>query len=166
MDCCHYDFEGVNFIPVSRSVTIPKYGRAIIVASLASVPATVHDDHIEDRLVARGGSFLGLYTSARAHRAYEGLTLDDQPSPVDSEFIIDLQSALRVTTSWVLNLGICHHPAWNKSYIRIWTAMEVETNILNHSSSYYSLKVFMHSYLAAESGVGKSEGRDVFMSGR
>lgn len=123
MDCFYYDFDGVNFGPVSRNVSISKYERSIPVASLAIVPLTVYDDGIEDYLVERGRHFVRLCTFPGAHRAYKGLTLDRQPSLLDSEVIIDFQLALQLTTSWLPSLGVHHRAAWTQPYIRTWTAM-------------------------------------------
>ena len=100
VDCFYYDFNGTGFEGVSKSIIIPKYDDMKSVTSLAVYPDAMRDDpsrNLIAELTARGQRFVELCSEAdTGHRQYLGRTMDETPEEVDSQVIIDCQTAATV----------------------------------------------------------------------
>ena len=99
IDCWYYDFDGISFGRISKSIVIPKYEGLKPVASLPVYPEKLNDSrhNLKEELALRGAKFLELCSGVKVnHRQYEGRTLDDIPEEVDSRVIVDCQMATSV----------------------------------------------------------------------
>ena len=97
VDCFHYDFDGVGFGCVSKSIVIPKYVGVKEIQSLPVYPyvmQNVGDRDLKAELMTRGNRYLELCSDSEVcHRQYFGRTLDEVPEEVDSQVIVDAQTA-------------------------------------------------------------------------
>lgn len=107
--CIHIDFNGKEFGPVTTTFSIPEYIGERSTSSLPIWPLAFMEEpqELKKGLVSRGKRFIEL--AQISHKEYTGLTIDPKED-IDSQIIVDFETAFQYNPDWTPNLDI-QYPA-------------------------------------------------------
>ncbi|KAE9380235.1 hypothetical protein N431DRAFT_477201 [Stipitochalara longipes BDJ] len=121
VECCYFDFNGVQYGPARKTFVIRKYEGEKEVLALSIYPLTLDptSDLLRVKLIHRGKHFLHLSRpNSVVSMYYSGLTLDLPQEEIDSQIIIDPQLAFAKKPALrpVIGIGTLVDHDWRETY--------------------------------------------------
>ncbi|KAI1115456.1 hypothetical protein F5Y14DRAFT_129911 [Nemania sp. NC0429] len=90
ISCFYIGYNGKTFGPVTKSFTIGHFHGRRSVTSLPIIPIEhLKQDGIHDLLIRRGSKFRSFSTPR--HQTYAGMTIDELPTEIDGEVMVDIE---------------------------------------------------------------------------
>ena len=102
VDCCGIQFDGYDYVPLLKKITIRKYVGHRPIDSLEVYPLNMSQnfERLHCQLIDQGRKYLDLTRSPFSHKAFEGITMDEPYQDLEAQVIVDIALALNNQVDW------------------------------------------------------------------
>ncbi|KAI5458937.1 hypothetical protein BGZ63DRAFT_361223 [Mariannaea sp. PMI_226] len=102
VDCCSVLFDGTDYVPKLRKISIRRFSGRRPIDSLEVFPLKFHPNSstLQESLLAQGLKYLELTCAPFCHRMFRGCTIDEPSQDLEAQVIVDIAQAVNAEADW------------------------------------------------------------------